>query len=113
MQEKRLCLALNTSIMDNVKIIGVIILCVRFKKSLTITAVGQADETVVLSNDLQRLKLILGLVLDYYTKFNVTLSTFKTKLAQILPPGHHKFIPYNPISIKDTTINFVTEAEHG
>ena len=64
------------------------------------------------SNDLQRLKLVLKLVLDYCTKFNVTLSTSKTKLVQILPPGYHKFIPYNPISIEGTTVNFLTEAEH-
>ena len=85
---------------------------VRLNDSLTISAVGQADDTAVVSNDLQKLKLLLQLVLDYCAKFNVTLSTSKTKLVQILPPRHHKFVPYNPISIEGTTINFATEAEH-
>ena len=67
---------------------------VKLNNSLTISAVGQADDTAVVSNDLQRLKLVLKLVLDYCTKFNVTLSTSKTKLVQILPPGYHKVQPH-------------------
>ena len=85
---------------------------VRLNDSLTISAVGQADDTAVVSNDLQKLKLLLQLVLDYCAKFNVTLSTSKTKLVQILPLRNHKFVPYKPISIEGTTINFATEAEH-
>ena len=54
---------------------------VKLNNSLTISAVGQADDTAVVSNDLQKLKHLLHLVLDYCTKYNVTLSPSKTKLV--------------------------------
>ena len=85
---------------------------VKLNNSLTISAVGQADDTAVVSNDLQNLRHLLHLVLDYCTKYNVTLSPSKTKLVRISPPRHHKFVPYNPISIAGITIDFVPEAEH-
>ena len=80
--------------------------------NLVISAVGQADDTALMSNDLQKLKHILDLVVHYCDKFHVSLSTSKTKLMMIPPPRHHSFIPYNPISISGAPISFVDQAEH-
>ena len=85
---------------------------VNMSKSLTISAVGQADDTVVLSNSLHKLKQLLYLVLEYCTKYNVKLSSTKTKLLQITPPRFQNFIPYNPIRIDGEVIEPTTEAEH-
>ena len=80
--------------------------------SQIISGVGQADDTGILSNDLYKLKQILNLVLDYCQKFNVDLSTSKTKLLQISPPGQDIMVPFNPISIDGEQIEFVNQAEH-
>ena len=77
-----------------------------------VSAVGQADDTVIVSNDLFKLEMILHLVLSYCKKYNVKLSSSKTKLLQICPPRQDSFIPYNPIKIDDKTISFVSQAEH-
>ena len=39
--------------------------------SLVVSAIGQADDTVLLSNNIIKLKLILQLTMDYCSKFNV------------------------------------------
>ena len=77
---------------------------------LVISGVGQADDTALLANDIYKLRNILHLVLDYCTKFNVTLSPGKTKLMQI--GGNHTDVIFNPLKIDNTEIKFVTEAEH-
>ena len=80
--------------------------------SLILSAVGQADDTVLLSNDISKLNHILKLVLNYCKKFNVELSSSKTKLLMIPAPRSNDFTPYNPISIDGEEIPFVDEAEH-
>ena len=80
--------------------------------SLVVSAVGQADDSVLISNDISKLQHILQLVLEYCRKFNVQLSSSKTKLIQIHPAKACKFVPYNPISIDNKSIEFVSEAEH-
>ena len=81
-------------------------------EDLKITAVGQADDTALLSNNLFKLHLLLYLVLEYCKKYNVQLSFSKNKLLQISPPGKSSFNPYNPVKIKDKNIEFVNQAEH-
>ena len=80
--------------------------------SLVLSAVGQADDTSLLSNELQNLKHILYLTLEFCQKFNVELSPSKTKLLAIMPPKHDNFIPFNPIFINDSQIDFTDQAEH-
>ena len=80
--------------------------------SLVISAVGQADDTVLVSNDIFKLQHILHLVLGYCKKFNVKLSSSKTKLLMIPAPRSDGFTPYNPINIDGEDIPFVDEAEH-
>ena len=80
--------------------------------NLVLSAVGQADDTGILSNDLCKLKLILKLVTDYCTKYNVKLSSSKTKLMEISPPRFKSKPLYNPIEIDGLEIKFVEQAEH-
>ena len=80
--------------------------------NLVLSAVGQADDTVLLSNDLKKLSLVLKLVIDYCTKYNVQLSPTKTKLMEIVPPRRNSRVLSNPICIGNQTIDFVQEAEH-
>ena len=85
---------------------------VELSSSLTISAVGQADDTALIANDLSKLKQILHLVIEYCTKFNVVLSPSKTKLLKVTPPRQRDFEPYNPIIIDGVNIEFVNQAEH-
>ena len=80
--------------------------------SQIISAVGQADDTVLVSNDINKLQHILRLVLEYCKKFNVQLSSTKTKLIMIPTVKAKQFIPFNPVCINNEEIPFVDQAEH-
>ena len=80
--------------------------------SFVLSAAGQADDTALLSNDIQKLKHILQLCTSYCQKYHVQLSTSKTKLMMISPNKDCVFVPYNPLTINGESIKFVTEAEH-
>ena len=58
-------------------------------EDLKIAAVGQADDTALISNNLLKLHLLLYLVLEYCKKYNGQLTYSKTKLLQ----ENHPFIP--------------------
>ena len=47
---------------------------------VTVSAIGQADDVVLISNDLHSLQSLLDLSLYYCSKYNVSLSHDKTKL---------------------------------
>ena len=79
---------------------------------LVLSGVGQADDTGIISNDLTKLLLILKLVKDYCIKYNVQLSSSKTKLMEITPPRVKTKPTYNPINIDGEPIGFVKQAEH-
>ena len=66
---------------------------VKLSESLAISAVGQADDTVLMSNTLERLQLLCHLLKEYCLKFNVHLSPSKTKLLMLTPP-HSRFQAY-------------------
>ena len=79
---------------------------------LVISGVGQADDIALLSNDIYKLFNILSLTLNFCKKFNVELCPEKTKLLMITRNSDKKFIPFNPISINGTEIDFSEQAEH-
>ena len=85
---------------------------VKLGEHLVISAVGQADDTVVMSNHLERLKLLCYLTELYCRRFNVTLSPSKTKLLMLAPPHSKAREFYSAISIENTQIDFTSEAEH-
>ena len=73
-------------------------------ENLVLSAVGQADDTALLSNELFMLMLILRLVTDYCIKYNVQLSSSKTKLMEISPPRVKGRATYNPINFNGEAI---------
>ena len=85
---------------------------VEMGRGLVLSAVGQADDSVLMSNDLQFLNLLFQLAINYCLKYNVQLSPSKTKLMMILPQNQQIIIPYNPIRINGAEVKFVNEAEH-
>ena len=80
--------------------------------SLVLSGVGQADDTGLLSNDLNKLNHLLQLTLNYCRKFNVELCAAKTKLLMISPFRKKSVVVHNPINIGGKPIEFVEEAEH-
>ena len=81
-------------------------------KSVVISAVGLADDSVVVANKLSRLSNILFLTKNYCSKYGVTISHEKTKLLRISNNKTADFEAFNPISIDNHTIDFSEEAEH-
>ena len=83
--------------------------------NITIAAIGQADDTALVSHDLSSLQQLLNLTLSYCKKYQVELSAVKTKLL-CYSPGDSDYVKYakmvNPIHIEDTRIPFVDSAEH-
>ena len=84
--------------------------------NVEVSAIGQADDVVLLSYDLFLLKNLLQLTLDYCGKHHVTLAPEKTKLMVFAPKQHKHLVNYQKavtsLSINDTTINFTDVAEH-
>ena len=61
---------------------------------LDIAAIGQADDCVLVSDDLLCLKNLLELSLDYCNKYHVLLAPDKTKLVAFSTPKHRSDINY-------------------
>ena len=84
--------------------------------STIVTAVGQADDPVQLSNDIFDLQCQLLLTEKYCDKYKVTLVPSKTKLFVFSSKKHKLGVEYsgviNDIKIGGQNINFVSEAEH-
>ena len=81
-----------------------------------VSSIGQADDVVLLSDDINLLSHLLTLTLDYCEKHHVTLAPEKTKLMVFSAPRHKDLVSYqqaiSPISINGTPIKFVSTAEH-
>ena len=81
-----------------------------------VSAIGQADDVVLLSTDVFLLSNLLQLTLDYCEKHQVTLAPEKTKLMVFSSPRENDLVTYQkevcPIQINGTPIKFVTTAEH-
>ena len=83
---------------------------------IRIASIGQADDTVLLSNDLVNLQFLLQLTLNFCSKYHIQLSPTKTKLQAYFPSNFygdkHYLLNSVPITIGDSTIKFVDVAEH-
>ena len=55
-------------------------------QNVPVAAIGQADDTGLVSNDILQLQHILQLTLNYCAKYQVKLSTTKTKLLALNNP---------------------------
>ena len=81
-----------------------------------VAAVGQADDVVLLSNDVHYLNFLLQLTIDYCKKYHVTLAPEKTKLVAFFKKSHKQLVKFqeliSPITIDETPIKFSSTAEH-
>ena len=84
--------------------------------SCTISAIGQADDSVLQANDIHSLQNLLILTLEYCQRYNVTLVPEKTKLLVFAPPGSELEVEYaqiiSPINVNGNFIPFSDAAEH-
>ena len=81
-----------------------------------VAAIGQADDCVLVSSDLHKLKFLLHLTLQYCEKYQVLLSPGKTKLQLYMPPGRSLDKNYlraaTSLQIDGTAIELVDTTEH-
>ena len=83
---------------------------------LTISAIGQADDTLLVSNNIQQLQYLLKLTEEFCSRYHVTLSPGKTKLQVFFTKKMREEVRYamvtNPIKLNDKDIRFSETAEH-
>ena len=80
-----------------------------------VAAIGQADDTGLVSNDIHQLQHLLQLTLNYCAKYQVELSTTKTKLLffNSSESDYSKYVKLlSTIHIGETIIPFTYSAEH-
>ena len=81
-----------------------------------VSAIGQADDTVLLSDNIYKLAGLVYLAEEYCRNFHVTLVPEKTKLLAFTAARSELGSAYaeliNPISIAGDKISFVSSAEH-
>ena len=85
-------------------------------KSSVISAVGQADDVILCSNNIENLKLLAKLTEIYCAEYRVKLVPSKTKLLGLSKPKHEFLVQYakltNRVTIEDVGVSFVEDAEH-
>ena len=83
---------------------------------LTVSAVGQADDTALLSNNIHQLYFLLHLTTLFCAKYQVKLSSEKTKLQVYHKKELNQLVDYvkgmNPIKLDGKSIDFVSSTEH-
>ena len=82
---------------------------------VVVSAIGQADDTVLISNDIYSLLYLLQLTVSFCHKYCVELSPDKTRLQEFLPKSRKTYDindHTNPIKINGQTIPFSSLAEH-
>ena len=79
---------------------------------LVTSAIGQADDTALVSNSLTDLQNLLDLALSVCNKNQITLCNNKTKLQVISPPSLLATVPSSTVNIEGTPIYYDEEAKH-
>ena len=83
---------------------------------IIVSAIGQADDSCLLSDCIFKLQHLLSLTVDYFSKYHVELVPDKTKLLCFTPTGMQSTSFYwklvSPVSLGSSKIEFSTEAEH-
>ena len=83
--------------------------------NVPVAAIGQADDTGLVSNDIHQLQNLFQLTLNYCEKYQVELSTVKTKLLAFITTetDYSKYVKLlSTIHIGETNIPFTDSAEH-
>ena len=87
-----------------------------FHGSECISAIDQADDSALLSTNVHQLQHLLSLTLSYCSKYNVQLSTDKTKLLVYTTPSNKPYTEYckliSPINIHGKPVAFTDSTEH-
>ena len=85
-------------------------------KSSTISAIGQADDVILASNDIRNLSIQAKLIENNCEQHRITLVPKKTKLLAIYHEKQSPDVEYakliNPVTIAGKSVDFVDEAEH-
>ena len=89
---------------------------VELSRDTVVSAIGQADDTVLLSNNLHSLQNLLRLSLYYCQRSNVELCSDKTVLQAMAPKQLAHEMTYlkefSPVKMKDTILAFMNSTEH-
>ena len=84
--------------------------------SSTVSAVGQADDVILVANSVFNLMLLAKLTESYCAAYRVALVSSKTKLLPQYLPKHEYLVKYakltNPVTISGAPVECVEEAEH-
>ena len=84
--------------------------------STVVSAIGQADDSCLISDCIFKLQHLLQLTVEYCNKYHVELVPEKTKLLCFTPSGLESSAFYwklvSPVSLGSTKIAFSNEAEH-
>ena len=85
-------------------------------RNLTISGIGQADDTGLLSNSIHSLQYLLRLSQTFCKKYGVSICAEKTKLQVFTTKYTEEIAQYcmktSPISIDGEKVVFVDSAEH-
>ena len=85
-------------------------------RAAIVSCVGQADDTILVSDDIYKLAALVHLTEEYCAAYHVTLVPEKTKLLAFSGVGHAQLLKLaevvNPISISGKQIFFSESAEH-
>ena len=89
---------------------------VPFLPDLDVAAIGQADDCVLVADNISSLKNLLTLTIDYCKKYHVMLAPEKTKLLAFAAPRHKTLVTFTKLTsvvqIENTEIKFSDTAEH-
>ena len=89
---------------------------VSLSRDITISAIGQADDTLLVSNNIHNLQNLLQLSLYYCSKANVELCPGKTKLQVMSTKKMKNEVDYlrefSPVNLNGKKLEFCDETEH-
>ena len=81
-----------------------------------VSAIAQADDTALVSDNLHSLQNLINLSLRFCSKYQMQLCVEKTKLLAIFTPNMTNLVEYlkmtSPVSIAGTKIEFSETVEH-
>ena len=84
--------------------------------SMTVSFVGQADDSVLLSHDIHQLSHLLHLTTQYCSKYKVEMTPEKTKLQVFAPTSLYTEVSYfksiNYLSLNGVPLHFSDTTEH-
>ena len=85
--------------------------------NISVSAVGQADDTILISDSLYALQNLLQLTIHFCKKYGVELCVEKTKLQAFTPTSHQATVEHqkiiSPVNIDGESLKFVNNSMQG